>query len=85
MSLSLKELREALKPKGSKPIVRLDLINHFFNYNFIKSCIDVMVYTNAVGGSLNPLEKLGVILLFDSAGVDVTEKGEEYEAGATGG
>jgi len=76
MSLSLKELREALKPKGSKPVVRLDLINHYFNYGFIKSCIDVMVYANVVGDSLNPLEKLGAMLLFDSAGVDLTEKGE---------
>ena len=68
--MNTNDLRKSLSPRGSAPIVRLDLINHFFNHDFIESCIRQIELKCTMQDGLNPLEKLGTIVLFDSAGVE---------------
>lgn len=68
--MNTNDLRKCLQPRGSKPIVRLDLLNHFFNHDFIESCIKQIELKCMMQDGLNPLEKLGTIILFDSAGVE---------------
>jgi len=63
------DLRLALQPKGTKPVVRLDLDNHFFKLDFIEKCIRQIEMKCFLEGGLNPLEQLGATVLFDTAGV----------------
>ena len=68
-----KDLKKALRPKGKKDVVRLDLINHYFNYDFVLNAINQIQISSLVDSPLNPLEKLGAILLLDSAGYELEE------------
>jgi hypothetical protein len=67
--MNTKNLRRILVPKGKKPLVRLDLNNKFFEHSFVEQCINQIEISSIMGSSLNPLEKLGLIIILDSAGV----------------
>jgi hypothetical protein len=71
--MKIKDLKKALRPKGKKDVVRLDLINHYFNYSFVQEAINQIQISSLVDSPLNPLEKLGAILLLDSAGYEPEE------------
>ena len=73
--MKVNDLRKALKPRGKKDVVRLDLQNHYFNHDFVLRCINQIQISSIVDSPLNPLERLGVILLMDSAGF--SSKGDE--------
>lgn len=74
--MKAEDLRKALQPKGKEQVVRLDLYNNnYFNWEFVERCIKQLEVISQFkffmkDYSLSPLEKLGVILLLDSAGVD---------------
>ena len=72
--MKISDLKKALEPKGSKNVVRLALINEWFNYDFVQNAINQVQISTIVGGALNPLEKLGLFLLLDSAGFKQEEK-----------
>jgi hypothetical protein len=71
--MKIRDLKKSLKPKGKKNVVRLDLINHYFNYDFIENAINQIQITGLLEGTFNPLEKLGLMLLMDSAGYSPEE------------
>lgn len=68
-TMTLTDVLEALKPKGTLDVVRLDLDNNFFTHDFVKQCIYEINMAYGIKRQLNPLEQLGVFVLFDSAGV----------------
>lgn len=67
--MNTNDLRASLQPRGTKPIVRLDLSNNFFKLDFIEKCIRQIEMKCFLEGGLNPLEQLGATILFDTAGV----------------
>lgn len=52
--------------------VRLDfgMHNHYFNKEFVEKCINDIKLKLLTEDEFSSLEKLGTILLFDSAGID---------------
>jgi hypothetical protein len=64
------DLRLALSPRGTKPVVRLDLLHHHFRHDFIEKCIQQIEIKCHMEDGLNPLEQLGATIIFDSAGVE---------------
>ena len=67
--MNTNDLRLSLSPRGTAPVVRLDLDNHFFKHDFIERCIRQIELKCHLEDSLNPLEQLGATILFDTAGV----------------
>lgn len=69
----IERMRNNLQPRGTAPVVGLQLNNRFFNKDFIDQCIDELekVTNRAMVGELpNPLEKLAYTLLCDSAYIE---------------
>ncbi len=72
----LNQLRAALKPKGTAPLVRLALKdNSYFDESFVKGVLSALsmrlVLINVgMDDPLSPLEQLGLRVLLDSAGID---------------
>ena len=64
--MNTKDLRKILSPRGNKPIVVLTLENKFFNHTFIEACIRQLEISALMQYQLNPLEKLGAMILYDS-------------------
>lgn len=64
------DLRLALSPRGSKPIVRLYFNNPYFKHDFVESCIRQIELKCMMEDGLNPLEMIGAMALFDTAGVE---------------
>jgi hypothetical protein len=66
-------MREVLRRKGTSPLVRLDLNNHFFNETFVQQCVDELESKSRLSAAglhtLTPLERLALHLLSDSAGI----------------
>jgi hypothetical protein len=66
-------LRNALKPKGTAPVVRLDLDNKYYKADFVQECIDEMeqlAKRSFVGDEPTALERLAAHVLMDSAGIE---------------
>ena len=68
--MTFEELRLALKPKGTEPVVRLGFNNPFFKHDFVEQCIHQLMIKNLTQDVLTPLERIGAIALFDTAGVE---------------
>ena len=69
----IQELKDKLKPQGGATFVPLYLNDKWFNERFINLCvgeIERMEIRNVLGQPATNLEKLGLILLLDSAGID---------------
>lgn len=66
-------MRHHLQPRGTAPVVRLDLNDRFFHVDFINKCIDElekMPLRAALGEQPSNLEKLAYTLLCDSAYIE---------------
>ena len=66
----LQQLRESLKPKGTKPVIRLHM-SGFFNEEFVQKAIDELE-NNAVLASaglyeMSPLDQIAFEVLKESA------------------
>ena len=61
-----------------RPVVHLDLTNKFFNVEFVEQCINefakVSVMSQAGVNRVSPLERLAIMLLLDSAGIDLPQE-----------
>lgn len=61
-----------------RPVVHLDLTNKFFNVEFVEQCINEFANVSAMSqssiGSVSPLERLAIMLLLDSAGIDLPQE-----------
>lgn len=68
--ITLADMETILSPRGTRPVVRLDLTNHYFKHKFIKGCVKDLQVAHAMGGTLNNLEQLGAMILADSAGIE---------------
>jgi len=68
--MTFEQLRRALQPQGTKPVVRLGFNNPFFNHDFIEQCIHQLMIKNIMQDVLNPLERIGAMALFDTAGIE---------------
>lgn len=69
----IERMRNNLRPRGTAPVVGLQLNNRFFNKEFIDQCVDELekVALRAQLGEMpNPLEKLAYTLLCDSAYIE---------------
>jgi len=65
----LERLRNTLRPSGNGHMVRLSLHNHgFVHEGTVKQAIKALGSKGAYSGELNGLEKLGLLLLLESAG-----------------
>lgn len=70
---TITRLRQTLVPGGTLPIVHIQMNDPFFNYDFIRSCIDELEKIPAraaVGDQPSNLEKLAYALLCDSAFIE---------------
>jgi len=73
----IKNLREALVPKGTAPVVRLflnDMGGNYFNEDFVQQCIndfETKIFLASTGlYEITALEKLAIHVLLDSAYID---------------
>ena len=66
-------MKQSLKPKGTAPVVYLDLLNdHYFHADFIVECIrelEAIPLKIAVGVPPSNLEKLAFLILKNSIGL----------------
>lgn len=62
----------------SRSVVHLDLTNKFFTAEFVEQCINefakVSAMTQAGINRVSPLERLAIMLLLDSAGIDLPQE-----------
>jgi hypothetical protein len=77
MSVTQK-MRCALVPGGTLPVVKLHLNNHgYVNHDLILRCldeIDKLPMKQALGEPLSELERLAIMLLMDSAYIELPKK-----------
>ena len=69
----IQTLRANLQPKGTAPIVRLQLTKQYFNAEFVDQCIselENMYVRSTLGDPPSNLERLAYALLCDSAYID---------------
>lgn len=61
-----------------RPVVHLDLTNKFFNVEFVEQCINEFANVSAMSQAgvnrVSPLERLAIMLLLDSAGIDLPQE-----------
>jgi hypothetical protein len=75
----ISQLRERLQPRGTAPLVRLELKGAaFFQHDFVKECVSTLSTRLALARAgldepLNPLETLAVHVLLDSAHIKLGE------------
>jgi hypothetical protein len=71
-------MRCALVPKGTLPAVKLRLNNYgYVNHDLILRCldeIDKLPMKQALGEPLSELERLAIMLLMDSAYIELPKK-----------
>jgi hypothetical protein len=77
----INQLKEALVPHGTMPVVRLFLKDqgaNYFNHDFVTSCINEFQKKSLLVccelEEFTPLEKLAMRVLFDSAYIDLKDK-----------
>jgi len=82
----IQRLRLALQPfpVGNKVVrLQLDTDSHWFNPAFVKSCIDCLekkaLWAEALGEEMNDLERLGAMVLMDSAVIVTSETNHHIE------
>lgn len=77
MANDIQQMECMLKPQGSKPVVRLFLKgSSYFDEKFVNACIKELKrlpIITAMGENISPLQKLGMIVLADSAYIDIND------------
>ena len=71
-------LRNALKPKGSEPIIRLDFDSNYFQDEFVYALIDELERKYMLGlDQISKTDILSMCILLDSAGINLTKGNDE--------
>lgn len=67
------QLRTALRPRGSMDVVHLNLTTNHFSLRFVEDCINEIeksYVVHALGQPFSNLERLALLVLLDSAGIN---------------
>jgi len=77
MANDIQQMESMLKPQGTEPVVRLFLKgSSYFDEQFVNDCIKEIKrfpIKLALGEKLSPLQKLGMMVLADSAYIDIND------------
>jgi hypothetical protein len=69
----ISRMRSTLVARGTKPVVRLNLQTAYFDEKFVAACISRVELMIAMDEPTDPLQKLGLYLLLDSAGIEKSQ------------
>ena len=72
----IEDLRNRLQPGGTLNVVNLQIRERYFDKEFVDACINQIQKLNIklmLGGKINALEQLAIMLLCDSAYIDIQD------------